>query len=238
METKYLEWDSDFFGVNVFLAKPGNDGGSFSRELKTLMDSGKADLIYVYSEPSLDTINKEIEALGGILYDSKVIYHKKLQPAKIDTPVGDIIEYHGDMTPRLRDLAVYAGEFSRFKLDPLLNTKFEELYSMWMKNSLNGKLADKVFVAMDKEEIAAVITCKKHPGYGNIGLLSVAENQRGKGLGRKLVQAAENWYTSNGLSESTVVTQLKNKMACLFYENVGFTVDKIENVYHLRRNNV
>jgi ribosomal protein S18 acetylase RimI-like enzyme len=69
-------------------------------------------------------------------------------------------------------------------------------------------------------------------GVGSIGLIAVNEKTRSKGIGSKLIAAADAFYHANGIGQSTVITQASNIQACRFYEKAGFQVIKKEYVYH------
>jgi len=129
-------------------------------------------------------------------------------------------------------LAISSGIHSRFAVDPSLNHKFEEMYALWLRNSLNKKLADKVFVTKSNDFITSFITCKIKNEIGNIGLIATHADYRGKSLGRNLINHVHNWYLQNDIRFSEVVTQKANNIACAFYENYGFEISLEELVYH------
>jgi ribosomal protein S18 acetylase RimI-like enzyme len=121
-----------------------------------------------------------------------------------------------------------------------------------MENSLDGLIADRVFVYREAGVIKGMVTCKitgptagqqegeeGGPGdrqagrVGSIGLIATGAAHQGKGIGRSLLRATDHYYRANGVETSTVVTQKTNIQACLFYEKEGFTEYKRQFVYHL-----
>lgn len=67
---------------------------------------------------------------------------------------------------------------------------------------------------------------------GHIGLTGVDENYRGRGIGKKLITAAIEYFCKKSIKEIQVVTQGNNMAACKLYESCGFKVlDWIE-FYH------
>jgi dTDP-4-amino-4,6-dideoxy-D-galactose acyltransferase len=66
----------------------------------------------------------------------------------------------------------------------------------------------------------------------NIGILAVNIDQRGKGVGRRLVERSFQETLNLGYKNIEVVTQLDNFKACNFYKKMGFVPKQIENVYH------
>jgi dTDP-4-amino-4,6-dideoxy-D-galactose acyltransferase len=77
-----------------------------------------------------------------------------------------------------------------------------------------------------------MITVQATAGIGNIGLIAVAETQRGRGIGSLLIEAAHGWMAAAGAKKSTVVTQAANVPACRLYERTGYTLEHAENFYH------
>jgi ribosomal protein S18 acetylase RimI-like enzyme len=62
-----------------------------------------------------------------------------------------------------------------------------------------------------------------HDGYrGWIYKLAVAEDQRGKGYGRKLVQFAEAWLVARGMPKCNLMVRAENPAARDFYRRLGY----------------
>jgi GNAT superfamily N-acetyltransferase len=57
---------------------------------------------------------------------------------------------------------------------------------------------------------------------GEIVLIGIKKNFRGKGLGSALIGEAMQWFTKEKITLVTVRTQLKNMKALNFYLNLGF----------------
>ena len=240
MEVKRLDWDSAFFGLEVFGAQVGR--GANIREMTRALQSSGADLVYIFlQEPDAD-LDKQLTASGAILYDEKITYGKELthlshtdHSRTTREGISESLEvYEGPLTDDLLRLAIMAGHESRFRKDPRLSDHFEPLYKLWMTNSLNGSFADKVFVFKAEDGIKGMASCKiRGDQMGSIGLIATDAGFQGKGVGKSLVQAIDFYYQDNNVKTSTVVTQKSNIQACNFYEKAGFTVYKLEHVYHL-----
>ena len=102
-----------------------------------------------------------------------------------------------------------------------------------MKNSTNKLIADRVYVIKYRGVIIAMLTIKRNSNQGTIGLISVDTANQGKGYGKQLIEAAKKYLYDHGLFNIRVATQLYNKSACAFYENSGFTIKSINNIYHI-----
>lgn len=58
--------------------------------------------------------------------------------------------------------------------------------------------------------------------------LRVRPEDRGRGIGTRLVAAAADWARARGCTELKVETQNTNVAACRFYERCGFTLEKVD----------
>jgi dTDP-4-amino-4,6-dideoxy-D-galactose acyltransferase len=229
-----LDWDSQFFGMEVFgvTLPPGGKEIDIQQLAVTLRGEG-AGLAYFFLQQKTTDWQQQLAAIGAILYDEKVTYSKQLKPLS-GTPPEKVERYMGEATDELLELAFLAGHDSRFKKDPRLSPFFERLYTMWVINSLNGSIADRVFVYRTENKIAGLVSCKiGNDKTGNIGLIATAAGYQGKGIGTALLHATEAYYSGNHVATATVVTQKSNSQACFFYEKAGFAEYKTEYVYHL-----
>ena len=215
----------------------GYEGTDIPRLMGFLREAG-AGLAYFFVREKKDDLDKQLTENGAILYDEKITYSKELtgKPSEAPQEVGI---YEGPVTDKLLELALLAGHDSRFRKDPRLSSYFEPMYKLWMINSLNGVMADRVFVYRSGDGIEGMASCKIRNGKtgegktGSIGLIATAAGQQGKGIGRALLRATDHYYGINKVTVSTIVTQRSNEQACRFYEKAGFTEYKTEYVYHL-----
>ena len=61
--------------------------------------------------------------------------------------------------------------------------------------------------------------------------LVVADGQRGKGIGRRLIEAVEEWALSRGLKQVSLRSNIIRPEAHPFYERIGFTRYKTQHAY-------
>jgi GNAT superfamily N-acetyltransferase len=61
--------------------------------------------------------------------------------------------------------------------------------------------------------------------------LVVAENQRGRGTGRLLIQAIEEWARTRGLNEMSVRSNVIRPESHQFYERIGYERFKTQHAY-------
>ena len=172
---------------------------------------------------------------GGQLVSRRVTYIADLHHDHgIDSPpTFDIAPFVGPLTPTLESLALASGAYSRFRVDPQMpQSVFDLLYRTWIRKSVTGELAERVFVARVQGIECGMVTVAEEGERGTIGLMAVAEGERGRGVGRALVRCVRQHHLAMGRQIVQVVTQHSNRSACTFYENVGFRVERIEAEYH------
>jgi dTDP-4-amino-4,6-dideoxy-D-galactose acyltransferase len=118
-----------------------------------------------------------------------------------------------DDLPALRAIAGTSHSDSRFCNDrhfPRL--KCDELYRVWIEKSCAGS-ADVVLVAEHRGEPAGYVTCAVTGDRAQIGLIAVASDAQGVGLGRALLQGAFSWMRTRAAVTAWVVTQERNAKA-------------------------
>lgn len=87
----------------------------------------------------------------------------------------------------------------------------------------------KAFVAVEAGDIIGYITVliQEQSGYwmikkvGHISGLMVQKNHRRKGIGRKLLQSAVEYFRENGVKQYTLFTSVNNKSGIEFYQKCG-----------------
>jgi len=231
---KYLDWDTNFFGFKT--GKIVNVVDSIT--LENILNKAKEDkykLIYLFTHPNIDSINKIALKNNGLLVDTKITFSLELKCFLPKYTFENIITYNdSELDKTLLSLAFQSGEYSRFKTDKNFSSGiFEKLYTIWMEESVKRKIADEVFVYTKANKICGMITVSEDLGIAKIGLIGVDILSRGEQIGSKLIDFTKNYFNKRGLNKMEVVTQLENLKACAFYKHVGFSIAKSENVYHL-----
>jgi dTDP-4-amino-4,6-dideoxy-D-galactose acyltransferase len=231
-----LEWDSSFFGFPVARIRPNSlDKTELSAILRQLREAGIV-LAYWFAADDDASIETARE-FGGFFADRKTTYVTELSGRSLDLPLSsEQIEFYGASTPspELEVLAVESGAMSRFRVDPRIpRGKFDELYRIWIREIVSGKLGDGTMIAKDPNgAISGFVTLGEKNGRADIGLLAVWAWARGRNVARQLVRAAQREFVSRGFAVGQVVTQGQNLPACRLYEACGYRIEKIELVFH------
>ena len=135
---------------------------------------------------------------------------------------------------KLIDLSIQSGIYSRFNIDKKIGKeKFQQLYTLWMVNSINLKIAKDVLVYTEMKDLAGFVTLGEKNNQADIGIISVDSTFRKKGIGKILMTSAEKKFSNLGYDSIQVVTQGDNIPACKLYESCGYQVDSLEFFYHI-----
>lgn len=234
-----LDWDTALFGWKTArLIEPRLSSEQLLRHLAEARNEG-VRLVYWCAADGCQPCVDVLETWSGSLVDRKATF--RLDLARRIGPIG-----RGDQTvriddhprceasPELVELAIGAGQCSRFRRDPRIpQAAFRQLYEAWIQRSVAGEIADRVFVA-SRGEVGPIglVTVVRRGDSGAIGLVSVAASSRRQGIGGLLVNQALDWIESSGMSSATVVTQLDNAAACRLYERLHFERSDVTHVYH------
>ncbi len=230
MVIEKLDWDSAFFGYEV---------GKISlkkEQLLTVEDflvaTENFKLVYVFSQQKLDF--KSI-----VLVDDKIVLKRLIATADADeyeenNSIQSFDTKHHS-SEEIRKLALESGVYSRFYKDQhFKNNEYERLYLSWIDQSIEGKLAFDILVAMDEHNsIMGFITLnEKSSDLVDIGLVAVSKEARGKGIARSLLRNAFQKARQLGYKNIQVVTQNDNLPAKKLYESEGFAIEERTFVYH------
>ncbi len=230
-----LDWDSKHFGYKVARLNASRLTPSELKRVLSNLLKRDIRLVYWYINPKDKVSNKAAQENNGFLADEKTTYVKSVSPeAKNITLSNHIKSYlHQPLNDQLLYLTLEAGIYSRFKVDPNCKEgEFEILYTEWIKNSLNGKIAKDVLVYVEGGKEIGFITLGEKDERCNIGLIAVDEKFRGQGIGEQLMSEAFKKAWEWGYKEMSVVTQRTNRGACSFYEKLGSVVESTVNIYH------
>lgn len=131
--------------------------------------------------------------------------------------------------PMLRKMAKGLFHESRFYSDPFFSKEEgDRLYQEWIENSVKGRAADAVFWIPQ----TGFITCRKTTGKGGeIVLLGIKKDLRGKGFGSALVRTSMGWFREQKIKSVTVRTQLRNLRAINFYIKLGFIPEEYDIIF-------
>ncbi len=241
-----LDWESSHFGFSVAqLANPDLNDADLAASLRLARREGVRLLVW----PTLggrDVPRAVLDEFGGTLVDRKATFCRQLEPVLANDPPhsgaeSPVVPYTATIvSTALGELAISAGIYSRFHVDPhFTDERFEAMYRRWIERSVTGDMADIVLVVplVDRDGgagqgLGGMITLAESGGIASIGLVAVAAAVRGTGIGSALMHAAHRWMQQRGAREAQVVTQLANLPACRLYERSGYRLSRVQHYYH------
>jgi dTDP-4-amino-4,6-dideoxy-D-galactose acyltransferase len=235
-----LEWDSELFGFPVArLNVPGGDMEAAAGALARARQEGVA-LVYWQVDPGVTAPPALLAEFGGGLTDRRGTFVADLAKVGLGEPCESVAgvsvrEYPpGPASEALTALAVSAGAFSRFFVDPRFpRDRFVALYAAWVDRSARREIADVVFeAAAPSAGPLGLVTVSEAGGNASIGLMAVGADVQGRGIGRQLIRAAHRWMAGRGVGRAGVVTQMANVAACRLYEGCGYRLAEVTHYYH------
>ena len=228
-----LPWDSELFGFPVARVAPGVSASALPGAISRRWEQGIRLAYWTLDRPD-ETRSSAALALKASLVDEKTTFVGAAAGVVAATASAprDVVEYVGDGAA-LRPLALAAGVFSRFRVDPKMQPHhFEQLYLAWLERSVRKEIASAVFVTGTRESATGFVTVGVKEHRTDIGLIAVDARARGHGCGKALVGRAAQWSLAAGIDTIQVVTQGSNSEACALYARCGLAVESINPVFH------
>ena len=152
------------------------------------------ELVYVYSDLSLDVSTTSkflLNDVGGQITFSKNLTSHQCQcfadPSGIEPYIANTL------CPDILRLAYLSGHLSRFRVDKNLPlSSFQNMYKLWVQNSLSLRPQHDVFTVFRNEKHIALLTAEfVNNSTCKIGLLAVDPKFHGQGIASKLLQYLE-----------------------------------------------
>jgi dTDP-4-amino-4,6-dideoxy-D-galactose acyltransferase len=211
-----LPFDSSLFGYPV--GKCQIDESWIESDF--LKEAKHFKLVYLFSDAPFEFKQAQLFPV-----DVRLSFVKSLEYSiSSDT---SITLYNGDLTEGLLSLALESGVYSRFYTDPrFVHGEFEKLYRRWIEKEVSQ---NQVLLAKNQ---TGFVSCEVINKEAQIGLIAVNKDQRGKGWGKKLVQAAENFAIQKGAQTMTIGTQAANLPASALYQSMGYQLIERKYIHH------
>jgi len=231
---RFLEWDSEFFGVRIASMAPAKLDDQSLLGVVDWARTEKIACLYALSDADDIATLRRLESAGARLVDIRMTFERRLDGPTPAHGADAIRTARESDIAALRKLAAASHTASRFFADGgFERARCEELYATWIEKSCRG-WADRVLVAELDGRLAGYVSCHVREGSrGEIGLVAVAPEAQGRGLGAQLVDSAVEWLAERELSRVTVVTQGSNAGAQRLYQSRGFRTSIVQLWHHL-----
>lgn len=225
---EYLEWDSNFFKLKV--GKISYENVKHLEYLHEIKNSNY-DLIYIFNKIN----NPYTNLINSYLVDTKLNFTRKINNERLPLIDKNITLYESNICSKeIVNLCIVSGEYSRYKLDERFKeSDFINLYTTWVENALNRTKKEKIFIYTEGGQDVGLIIVSFKEKIAVIEILAVDENHRGKGIAKKIINAALLEGVKNNCTEIRVATQKKNLPSSQLYSSCGFEIFEATDIYHL-----
>lgn len=229
---QFLPWDSSFFRVSIARLLPQRLSPLSLAEALQWCGDHQIQCLYFLADPKHPETIELAEAHGFHLVDIRVTLARQTEPSETAGSLGIRLYQEGDLDC-LKAIARRNHSDSRFFFDGRFPPdRAEALFEVWIERSCRG-WAQAVFVVEINGVASGYTTCHvDQDGLGSIGLVGLAPQAQGRGLGAQLVGKAVSYFRREGVSRITVVTQGRNVRAQRLYQKCGFTTDSVMLWYH------
>jgi GNAT superfamily N-acetyltransferase len=217
---RFLPWDSDHFETRIGRLDEWDD------QWREQAEAQRIDCLYFLVDASNQAIIDAAQASQFRLVDMRVTLSRV---AGRPLPALDprVRPARSEDSHQLQRIAECSHHDTRFYADPgFARDRVDEMYRIWIRRSCARA---KVWVWDEGEGASGYATAEDS---GEIGLVAVSADVRGKGVGAALVTAALISMYDLGIPVATVVTQGRNVAGQRLYQRVGFTSSRVELWYH------
>lgn len=231
-----LPWDSNFFGRRIATLHPrALSERLLDVALERCAEAGVECLYFLCDAAQADSLALA-RARGFLEVDDRLTYALRTAERGEAPHVAEVTLRAGRRADAAA-LATIAGESygaSRYFHDPNFPAeRCRQFYRDWILRSLEGRFDDAVLVAEVDREPVGYVSCRAlTANLGSIGLIGIDAAHQGRGLGKRLVHAALEWFAERDLPTVEVVTQGRNAPAQRLYESTGFALHRREVWFH------
>lgn len=233
---KKLQWDSDYFGINIGYVSCLRLTPNIERIVKEFTKKEKIDLLeYLCNcHDKISVLNAERS--GYSFVDIRLTFERHLTntfslPVKKDFRVDkgclqDIEKLRSIASDIYKDSRYYFdGEFER--------SRVIDFYVNWIEKAILGNFDDYAFVMYRNDEPVGFCTIKEYKKNAvSIGLVGMDKVIQGNGMAEYLVNSSLMKLKKRGKRYVEVVTQGRNYEAQRLYQKCGFITKKTELWYH------
>lgn len=233
----YLTWDSQFFERHIGrLPNPpqtpeGWNAVDQSARIQAL------DCVYLLLDIADSASIAGAEAAGFNLVDLRYTLSREIPGNQLNAPVlpaGTSLRQAAPAdSSALQAIARQVHTDTRFFSDPHFDpARSAEMYAVWIASYLEEVQYVSVWLAELLGETVGYLTCRITGELGRIGLVGLAPQARGLGLGTALLAAGVEWFAQQGATHVEVVTQGRNLPAQRLYQRGSFHSARLQLWFH------
>lgn len=230
---KFLEWDTDYFGVKS--ARVNLFGNININEQEEILSFCKNyDFVTIANFENRNENNLWIgNKTSAFLADVNIQFIKKLNSNEKHNEDNAYVINNLPVNDQILGIAKKEFRYSRFYNDPNLSySKSENVYLHWTEGAFQKD--NKYFVICEREgKIAGFLLFASEETCATIELIAVDEDFQGQGVGKSLIKTMESYNANKGINNIKVGTQLNNIQAVQFYSKMEFSYVNCSSIYHL-----
>lgn len=235
-----LPWDSDFFRFRIGRVHGDTLDDNQAEEIEEWALTENVRCLYFLARADCPATIRNAERFGFNLVDIRVTLQRDIrvpQDLVRPQPASDFVirPFRVEDVPALEAIAEKCHLDTRFFSDRQFpRARATAFYSTWIRLECQGRAQQVLVAATAKGEALGYVSCHLHSANscGQIGLIGVSSEARGKGIGKGLVFSALNWFEAQQMSQVTVVTQGRNVTAQRLYQSCGFLTRDVRLWYH------
>ncbi len=216
---KVDDFDSEIFGFKVAKIESIESKDSIDSLVKELIDNGIEYATYRIASNNISLI-QSLQEFNFVVVDGIISLELDMTTAVEEPAIGEIREVRSDDLEKLKSLTRGLYLLSRIYMDPAVQVhKADNFFMKWIENSINGTMADSVLVWEEKGKILGYITLQKK---GQVPLVGVSPEARGKGIAKKLLKESFRKFKKWKVEKVIIETQISNIPALRVDLDCGF----------------
>jgi dTDP-4-amino-4,6-dideoxy-D-galactose acyltransferase len=237
MKIERLEWDSDFFGINIGKLTIHDELDFDPQLFKQRSKDEKFDLVYVFKLQNMLTFDNVFKA-GLNLVDIQLTMSKNFN--KTDY-LDKEYKFKTELTEKERlecyKIAEEISTVSRFYTEIKIGSnKTKQMYHKWIDNALNSSFSDGLFLVKEMDKVVGIhlIKTDELKKVGHCSIIGVDSSFKGRNIGKKLWEQSFGYWANNGNIELCKVPfSIQNNESFNFHLKIGFNkIEEIKYIYH------
>lgn len=227
-----LPWDSEFFGFRIGRANGTRLTAEARESLLAWSAVERLRCLYLFADAEDATTLVQAHAGGFRFVDVRVDLALALPGPALAPAATAVRPASAEDLPALEAIARSAHHDTRFFKDVgFPAARVADLYARWIQRDFREH---HILVTGRAGVPTGYVTCQIDAAAkrGRIGLIAVADAERGRGHGRALVQESLRWFAAAGCQEVCVATQASNVAAQRLYQSMGFRTHEAHATFH------
>ena len=235
----FLPWDTNFFGFRIARVVGHQLDPQRTHDILEWCKTQEIRCVYFLADSDHPSTVRLAEDNGFRQVDIRVTLQCDMRDRRAmyrndSSEVANLRTALSKDIPTLQAIAGASHTDTRFYADPLFpRQSCQALYETWIKGSCEGD-ADVVLVAELEEQPVGYVSCHlfSNSSHGQIGLVGVASQAQGRGVGRALIECSLDWFAEQEVELVRIVTQGHNVPSQRLYQQCGFLSYSVQLWYH------